>query len=567
MKSNPAESSGGFLPEPFLPYRQVFIYSFFILIITFAAYIPSMNGDFLWDDARHVLMKPGNWNLNALWRIWFTTETQQYYPLVYTSYWIERVLWGLSQTGSHIVNVAIHSANAVIAYLILRRLGLKGAWIAGIIFAIHPVHVESVAWLSERKNVLSGFFYLLALFSFLKFDDGLGRRWYLFSLGLFSLALLSKTVVCTLPVIFFLLRWLRGLRLDRRFIASLIPFFALGLAMGLLTIWWELKLVGAKGELLGLDGIERPLLAGRVIWFYLMKLVFPFNLSFIYPRWELDATALWQWLFTLGVIAAGLVLWISRKRIGRAPFAAMAFFVITLFPALGFFNVYPFRFSFVADHFQYLASLGPIAAAGVMAAWAVRKGGGAGQRVSMIKPALLIAVLAVFWVLTFRQTGVYKSPETLWRDTLDKNPRTWLVHNNYGTLLSSRNDVDGAIFHYKKAIELYPAYAKAHLNLGILYSRRTENLMNMGRRTDGYRYANDAILELEEALKVRFAGSLSKELAAIGYNNLGIVLAEVGRLDEAIEHFLNALARAPAMSNARANLKRAIGLKKQSERK
>ena len=254
-----------------------------ILLMTLVAYIPAMYGGFIWDDDSYVTNNPLLPAIDGLWRIWFAADTPQYYPLVFTTFWLEHRLWGLNPMGFHIVNVSLHALNAVIVWFILQRLNVRGAWLIGAVFALHPVHVESVAWITERKNVLSGLFYLLALWSYLKFDEAGGKKWYGGALLLFVFALLSKTVTPTFPVVLLILMWYRGKRIGKREIFTLIPFLAIGLVMGLVTVWYEVHHVGAKGEEWGLTVFERILVAGRVIWFYALKLLYPVNLTFIYP--------------------------------------------------------------------------------------------------------------------------------------------------------------------------------------------------------------------------------------------------------------------------------------------
>src|SRR5262249_48756811 len=212
------------------------------------------------------------------------------------------------------------------------------------IFAVHPVSVESVGWVSEQKNPLSSVFYLGAMLVYLRFDESRRRTDYVVALGLFVLGLLTKTVTATLPaallVIFW---WQRGTLSWKRDVVPLLPFFALGAAAGLLTAWVERTLIGAQGAGFELTFLERGLLAGRVVWFYLSKLVLPANLMFIYPRWKIDATIWWQWLFPMATLSAVVLLWAIRRR-SRAPLAGWLLFVGTLAPVLGFVNVYPFVF-------------------------------------------------------------------------------------------------------------------------------------------------------------------------------------------------------------------------------
>jgi hypothetical protein len=308
---------------------------------------------------------------------------------------------------------------------------------------LHPVHVETVAWITEQKNTLSAVFYLGAMLLYLRFDETRGRAWYVLALCLFALALLSKTVTVTLPVALLLAIWWKRGRLSwRRDVVPLLPLFALSLADGLLTIWVERKVIGAEGSEFELSLLQKPLLAGRALWFYVGKLAWPTNLTFIYPRWQLDPAQLWQWFFPAAAVLLLVALWGIRKQF-RGPLAAMLFFVGTLAPVLGFLNVYFFRYSFVADHFQYLASLGIIVLVSAGIALGLEKVAPQQRRWSGTACVLLLAVLAG---LTWRQSSIYGGDATtLYRDVLQKNPTCWMVQNNLAEMLIRKGEVPEAI--------------------------------------------------------------------------------------------------------------------------
>ena len=337
------------------------------MIVTLIAYYPAWHGAPLWDDDAH-LTRVDLRSLTGLWRIWFDVgATQQYYPVAHSAFWLFHALWGDDTLGYHLVNIVLHATSAYLVAVILRRLAIPGAALAALIFALHPVHVESVAWITELKNTLSGVCYLGAVLTYLRFDSTRERRFYVVTLALFVLALLSKSVTASLPaallVVFW---WQRGRIRWQEDVRPLLPLFGLGLASGLFTAWVERSQIGADGPQFQFSLIERTLIAGRAVWFYLGKLVWPDPLIFSYSRWHVSQAVWWQYLFPIALAALFGGLWLIRNRT-RAPLAAMLFFAGTLFPALGFVNVYPFIYSFVADHFQYLASLGVITlfAAGV----------------------------------------------------------------------------------------------------------------------------------------------------------------------------------------------------------
>jgi len=525
-----------------------------MLCATLVAHLPALRGGLLWDDNMHVTRADLR-SLHGLWRIWSDLGAlQQYYPLLHSAFWLEHRIWGDATLYYHLTNVALHAASACLVVMIVRRLRLPGAWLAGFVFALHPVCVEAVAWISEQKSTLSGVFYLAAALAYLRFDRGAPgarrRSQYFIALGLFVLALLSKTVTATLPAALLVVLWWQRGRLNwRRDVLPLVPWLALGASAGLFTVWVERTLIGAKGVDFDLSLIQRVLLAGRVIWFYAGKLAWPANLIFTYPHWTIDPGVWWQYLFVTGVLAVVVGLGLVARR-HRGPLAAFLIFAGTLFPVLGFLNVYPFRYSYVADHFQYLASLGiivPVASGLTVAVRKIspRKAG------RIVLPALLPMILGL---LTWRQSAMYRDTETLYRETLARNPASWMAHNNLGEALSRiPGRLPDAIAEYEEALRIRPDDAEAHNNLGNVlsqipgrlpdsiahfqaalridadYAEAHNNLGNTLSKIPGR--LPDAIAEYEAALRIR------PDYAA-AHNNLGTVLSQVpGRLPDAIAHF------------------------------
>ena len=342
-----------------------------LVAVVALAYAPALSGGMLWDDAGHIT-RPDLRSWHGMWRIWSELgATQQYYPVLHSAFWLEHRFWGDWLLGYHLTNAFLHATAAFLLVLVVRRLGLPGALFAGLIFALHPVYVETVAWISEQKNTLSSVFYLASALAYLEFDERRRRFDYCMAFALFVLAVLSKTVAATLPAALLVVFWWRRGHLSWvRDIRPLAPWFVFAVVAGLYTAWFERAVIGARGEEFGLTLLQRCVLAGRVIWFYLGKLVWPDNLMFIYPRWTIDSRDWRQYLFLFGGVALAAGLWAFRRRT-RGPLAGFLFFTGTLLPVLGFFDVYPFRFSYVADHFQYLASTGiivPFAAAAALAA-------------------------------------------------------------------------------------------------------------------------------------------------------------------------------------------------------
>ena len=535
-----------------------------LLLSTFLVYAPALEGGLLWDDTNHVT-QPAMQSLRGLWRIWFDLgATAQYYPLLHSAFWLEHRIWGDSVLGYHLVNVTLHVASALLVVAIVRYLSLPGAWLAGFVFALHPVCVEAVAWISEQKSTLSGALCLASALAYLHFDRTRRRKTYLWALALFMLALLSKTTAAMLPVALLAILWWKKAGTGparppkppgtpplppapgsvvpassssggiewRRDMRPLIPWFAIAVPVGLFTAWVEKRYIGAQGAEFALTFPQRILIAGRALWFYVSKLIWPWNLTFSYPRWMVDAGAWWQWLFPAGVVVAtAIFVWMARKR--RGPLAALVIFSGMLFPALGFLNVYPFRYSFVADHFQYLASLGIIVPLAALAATAAKR-----IPALTLRAAAPVVLIAILGILSWRQTPMYSDSETLYRETLARNPDSFLAHNNLGfTVVTMPGHLPDAIAQYHEALRIEPDYPEAHFNLGAA--------LILSRDPD---VANQAIAEYRTAIRLRSD-------YAEAHNNLGNALARIpGRMDDATAEFHTALHLRPDMAAAHLGL-------------
>ena len=456
-----------------------------IVLLAALAFAPALGAGFIWDDDDYVTDNTMLHDASGLARIWRPGQTHQYYPLVFTSFWIEYQSWELEPSGYHIDNILLHAACAILVWRLVRRLGVPGAWLVGAVFVLHPVHVESVAWVTERKNVLSGVFYLLAMHAYLAFDtspraddgdDGrrpVPRRWtrYALSLVLFACALLSKSVTCSLPAALVLVLFLRRDKLSVRRLLPLAPFFVLGLVAALNTALLERGSVGVTGEAFDQGFLERCLIASRALLFYPAKIVVPWPVMFVYPRWAIDTALPASYLAPAAAVLVGAAVIALAARGRRGPFVALAFYAGTIFPALGFVNVYPHRFSFVADHFQYLASIGLIALFVGLLARVLRR------RAQLI--AAGVVLLVPLGAMTWAQTTAYENAETIWRDTVEKNDGAWLAHNNLSTILLRRAEarlgagardeaaraVAEARGHAERALVHRPTYHLAHGNL------------------------------------------------------------------------------------------------------
>jgi tetratricopeptide (TPR) repeat protein len=530
------------------------------------AYNPAWHGQLLWDDDNCTTPRELR-SLDGLGRIWFQPRaTAQYYPLLYTSYWVQQRLLGDSTTGYHLVNLLLHIGCVVLVLKILRFLRIPGAELAAIIFALHPVNVETVAWIAERKNTLSGIFALGATLSYLKFDDTRSRRNYALAIGLFLFGLLSKTAIVTVPLAWLvILWWKRGAVLWRRDVVPSIPFVCLSVASGLVTRWFENVGIGYKSKILDFSLLDRCLIAGRAFWFQLGKLFWPSNLTFVYPRWDINAEVWWQYLFPVGVLALLVILW-SLRRWSRAPLAGVLVYILLLLPSLGFLNIYFFLYSFVADHWQYLACLGIIVpcASGITSL--------AGRKESWqdwLEPAITLVLGGVLFVLTWQQSRMYTDIETLYRTTIARNPDCWMAQVNLGNILYKANRIpeamdlfkqalkikpaigyysvgnalalkgrtSEAIDQYKQALQIDPDYAEVHQNLA-------SALLLTGR-------TREAIEHYEQALRIDPA-------FAEAHNNLGHALVQTGRAPEAIDHYREALRIMPNSVDAHNNLGAAL---------
>ncbi|HEY1763488.1 MAG TPA: tetratricopeptide repeat protein [Opitutaceae bacterium] len=502
-------------------------------------YGPSLKGGLLWDDDFHIT-KPELRSWAGLGRIWSDLHaTKQYYPILHSAFWLEHRLWGDAMVGYHLASVLLHAASCCLLAMVVRRLWSLGTgpglpvgadWLAAFILAVHPVCVESVAWLSEQKNTLSLVFYLLAALAFLKFHASRAPAAYAGAFLAFLLALLSKSVTATLPAALLVALWWRLGRLSlRRDILPLVPWFVAALASGLLTSWIERTLIGAKGPAFALSAGQRLLLASRIVWFYLGKLLWPTHLAFTYPRWNVPEQAAGWFGCLAGLLAVTAALWLLRRRT-RGPLAGWLLFTGSLFPVLGFINVYPFIFSYVADHFQYLACAVACAGGAGAVASLLARGRPLARRTGWCAVAALLLVLAV---RARSECEAYRDSETLYRETLRRSPGSWMAHDNLGQIEMKRGLVDIAIDHYRKAIDLFPDYAGTHDNLGVALLRKGQ--------------VAEATAQLEVAAQL-------DPLDPMPHDNLGLAFRREGRMQDALRQFQAALGINPDDNSARFNL-------------
>ena len=553
--------------------KRDWIFGLILLLVVFLSYSPALPGEFIWDDGSWTtgildLLKNGS----GLWQMWGDpTALQQYYPLSGTTFWLDYHFWKLWTLPYHVENVVLHLTAVFLFWRLLQKLEVPGAWLAAGIFALHPAMVESVAWITERKNVLSMVFFLGALLaygrfnSFWKNENDSPRKWgaYVLAFILLLAALLAKTTTFSFPAVILLIGWWKNGRIQWCWdILPSLPFFAVAIGLSATTVWLEKNHVGAAGPDFALTFPERCLVAGRAPWFYLGKLFWPENLCFIYPHWKPDAGSWWQWLFPIATLAALAALWLARKKIGRGPATAAFYFIGTLFPVLGFMDAYGMRYSFVWDHWVYLSSLGIFALAAATVARLAKHFG---------KPEMLFGFAAVLLpllaVLTWNQSVMYSNLDTLWRTTIAKDPNAFLAYNNLGYMLMEKGQLYEAMADFNKSLEINSNFNEPHNNLGdalirtgqtneaVIHFKRAVELdptsaasyYNLGDAWLQLERNNDAITQFQKALEMdpRFDKA---------YNNLGVAFMRTGQPDAAMTNFQKAIEINPEFADPHNNL-------------
>jgi tetratricopeptide (TPR) repeat protein len=462
---------------------------------------------------------------------------------VITTFWVEHALWGLEPLPYHLVNILMHGACAVLLWRVLRSLRVQGAWLGAALWALHPVAVESVAWITEMKNTESGLFFLLSILFFVRrvtAKDLNGRKGGDYGLILLfaALAMASKSSTVILPVVLCLCAWWIEGRWHWRNAASVLPILLMSVAAGALSIWTQgLKLSTAADPQWVRSWPQRLAAAGDAVWFYLGKLLWPDPLIEIYPRWQIDAAQWISYLPLLAVIVIFTILWLERRLWSRACFFAFAYFLTALLPVLGLIDNYVFRYSLVFDHFQYLASIGPLALVGAGLAWFSDFVVIVPKRRPWLQSALCAGLLLILGMASWQRVWVYKSQGTLWSDTLAKNPNSWVGHNNLGVAILERGQTDEAVEEFQKALEINPNYMDAHNDLGMALAQRGQ--------------LDEAIAEYRKALEIN-------PIHAAGHYNLGSAFFQKGQLDEAIAQYQMALEINPIYAEAHNNLGNAL---------
>ncbi|MBV8175419.1 MAG: tetratricopeptide repeat protein [Verrucomicrobia bacterium] len=567
--------------EP-LRLNRDWLWGLILILCVILTYTPVWKAGFVYDDGELLTTNPcvvGPLGLKEIW----TTSAADNCPLLFTTFWVEHALWGLEPLPYHLVTVLLHGACALLFWRVLRSLRVQGAWLGAALWALHPVAVESVAWISEMKNTESGLFYLLSILFFVRWlrakdlDGQTGGGWnYALTLLFAALGMASKSSTVILPVVLCLCAWWIQGRWHWRNLTRVVPIFLMAIIPSAVTIWTQgLQLATDTDPQWVRTWPERLVTAGDAVWFYLGKLLWPHPLITIYPRWQIDPG---QWLSYFALLAVIIILsifWLERARWSRAFFFAFAYFVVALLPALGFVDEYPFRFSFVFDHFQYLASIGPLALAGTALA---RFANFIIPRKPWLQSSLCAGLLLTVGMASWQRTLVYKSEEAFWTDTLVKNPACWMGYNNLGNALLQKGQVDEALAQFRKALEINPHYVEARSNLGAALFQKgqvDEAVAQYERVLEINPNHAPASYNLGLALfqKGRVDGAITQYKKAVkinpyypeAHNTLGHALLQEGQVDEALAQFQRALDINPNYVEARYNLGNALFQKGRSD--
>jgi tetratricopeptide (TPR) repeat protein len=507
-------------------------------------------------------------------KVWVPGGYINYWPVTFTAYWLQSKIWGLNPIGFHLVNIMAHAISALLVWRILVQLRVPGALFAAAIFALHPVNVESVAWISQLKGLLSLLLALVSVLLFLAYERrGGGWRWAL-AIVTFALSTLAKGMAIPLPVVLLACAWWQRGRIGWRDLLHVLPYFVIGAVMAGTEVWTQHRVADI---VVRSDGfLSRAAVAGCAVWFYLGKLIWPLDLCFIYPRWQIDDRDALSYLPGALLVIMLALAWWRRRAWGRPIVMLVVCYVALLLPALGFVNIYFMLYSLVSDHWQYAAMIVPCAVFAGAAATLCRRGLGHRPnnlaRPKIVQGCLGVAWLAALAVLTWRQGRMYADSETLYRTTIDRNPACWMAYNNLGNALAGHGQVDEAIAQYRQALKIRPDYVEAHNNLGlalagrgqvdeaIVHYRKALELKpdyqdahnNLGLALAGRGQVDEAIAQYRKALEI-------KPDFAVADINLGAALADRGQVDEAIVQYRKALEINPDSGLAHNNLGLALG--------
>jgi tetratricopeptide (TPR) repeat protein len=579
--SAPAVAAGGPVSDPADAWLATLFRAAVIVLAVLWIYSPAYHGDWLWDDDQLLTANPTvqATSLQGLAKLWFDPDGADYFPLSYTALWAQWPFFGQRSTGYHVTSILLHAVSALLVWRLFWRMRIPGAWLGGMLFAIHPLCVESVAWVSETKNTLSLPLFLLSCIFWVEQDEerpGPRRTvCYWLSIVCFLLAMFAKTSMVALPVVLLLHAWWKRGEITPRDLWRTAPFFLISLALGLITIHYQHgRAIGQEkilvDGLLSVNGfLQRTAVAGMAILFYLWKTIAPINLLPIYPRWEVPQP--WQFLAWPLIGWAATQIWANRgtaERPGWGRHAAfgLGFFLLMVTPVLGFVTISYMRITWVADHFVYLPMLGVIA---LLAAAAATWYESAAAQVRPLFLAGAATVLAVLALSAFVYAGAWSSEDALWTHTLAINEKAWQAHNRLGAKKFARNEIEAAHHHFTRSTALRPDLGETHNNLGTTLSRKGRmdeaikefaearrltpyvmqmniNLYNALAATGRTAEAEAAVAEslaffTEESKKTDWRGDTGAHLKR------GTFLVNIGRHADAVNEFAQAVRAQPGM--------------------
>ena len=578
------------VPAPLPPRRDTArtntLQALALCLLVAVSYFPATGAGFVWDDVVLTMARPiHDWG--GLWQIWFeprslTDYEGHYWPLLYTTFWLEHKLWGLNPLGYHLVNLVLHAGVVLLLWRLLLRLGVAGAVgaatpiLAAAVFAVHPLHVESVVWVIGRKDVLATLFYLASVLTYIRFMED-RRPWrYIFALALFVLGLLCKSILITLPVALLIWHWWKQGRVTSADITRVMPFFLLGLAITIADLSFY---KGRDTTAFDYSLLERALLSAHALGFYAGKLVWPTELAVIYPRWEVSVGDWLGWVSATGAGAVLALLWFARHRIGRGPLAGALFFAVTLSPSLGFVDYGYMLYAFVADRYQYLAGIGVIAilaAAGIQACrWStgLLPDARVARIVVPLWSAAAAALLVVLGTITWHQAGIYRDNFTFYSHVISMNPTARYVHHSLGQEYHKQERYEEALAAYRTDFRLAPEQPSPRIRISKNHSSMGRTLDALGRTDEAeehYRRAVQLTPQFVPALDdlgaflighKRYKESLRLFQTLIGMApgqaryrvGYGVSLVGLGRYDEALRSYDLALALNPNLAMARNN--------------
>lgn len=438
------------------------------------AFGPALDGGFVWDDNRYITQNPVMVAENGLLKIWTDVRAlPSPYPLTVSLFYAQFQMWGLNAGGYHAVSLLMHVATVLLVFWLLLRLRVRAAWLAAMLFALHPIQVETVAWISEQKNIFSTLLGVGFLHAWLSHQRNGGWGVYAAAIALFILALFAKTVTQTFVGTAFLI-WL----LDRKreelhaqirswagLGARIAPFVVISVVFAIATVLWEKKQTGATEDVIQLTANGRLQIAARVPWFYLLKGLWPMDIMAIYPRWDTTEIGIAQIAFMIGTSAA--LAWAAWGSVARArPCAlAAAHFLGSLAPVMGFLNFSTMIHSFAADHYQYVAAMGwMLPLAWLIDALASR----APKAFPFARRIVIGCALASLLVISNGESRHYHDLESLFGRCVSKNPTAWNAHYNVGHALNAEDRLDEALVAYEEALRLNPDFEDAINGIGVL---------------------------------------------------------------------------------------------------